>query len=74
MDGKMLHLKWFVNYDITNKSNEEMAPTELLFEEKKWLCKSGISGIFYPDNPQCHKNHGGGWLLSSVPAKWNSPP
>ena len=35
MDGKMLHLKWFVNYDITNKSNEEMAPTELLFEEKK---------------------------------------
>ena len=38
-----------------------MAATELLFE-KKWICKSGISGIFYPDNPQCHKNHGGGWL------------
>ena len=24
----MLHLKWFVNCDLTNKSNEKMAATE----------------------------------------------
>ena len=34
MDGKMLHLKWFVSCDLTNKSNEKMAATELLFEKK----------------------------------------
>ena len=30
----MLHLKWFVSCDLTNKSNEKMVATELLFEKK----------------------------------------
>ena len=34
MDGKMLLLKWFVSCDLTNKSNEKMVATELLFEKK----------------------------------------
>ena len=34
MDGKMLLLKWFVSCDLTNKSNEKMAATELSFEKK----------------------------------------
>ena len=37
MDGKMLHLKWFVSSDLTNKSNEKMAATELLFEESEFV-------------------------------------
>ena len=37
MDGKMLHLKWFVSCDLTNKSNEKMAATELLFEESEFV-------------------------------------
>ena len=34
MDGKMLLLKWFVSCDLTNKSNEKMAATELSFEKR----------------------------------------
>ena len=45
-----------------------MAATELLFEESEFVNLEHLD-FFYPDNPQCHKNHGGGWLLSSVPVR-----
>ena len=34
MDGKMLLLKWFVSCDLTNKSNEKMAATELYLKKE----------------------------------------
>ena len=36
-----------------------MAATELSFEESEFVNLEHLD-FFYPDNPQCHKNHGGG--------------